>query len=463
MSVRSVIDTALLQKHWQRGQQRWTAGQCDATLVGMNIFFSGIGGTAIGPLAQIAKQAGHNVAGSDKQDSQYIHYLRAHGMGSIHIGQTAQQLRAAHEQLPIDWLVYSSAVSIEQPYSEELEFCKQHGIKVTKRDEFLNEFIRQHGLKLIAVAGTHGKTTTTAMVIWLFKQLGIPVSYSVGAKLSFGDMGQFDPKGEYFVLETDEFDHNFLAFEPEISLITGVDYDHHEYYPTRQSYEHAFAKFVRQSQQATLWEDDAEKLMLKPAGNLRILNKSKVQKDYRLVGTVNRQNAHLVVEGLAAFGAIDKNRSHHVQLMNHFPGISRRFERISERLFSDYAHTPEKIRGCLKTAFELSRDVVVIHEPLTNRRQHFIKNEYRDLFSGVKKLYWVPSYLAREDPGQHVLTPNELIQFMENKEIAEPALLDDSLAKAIREHIDAGDLVVAISGGGGESLDEWLRKNFTNH
>ena len=129
-------------------------------------------------------------------------------------------------------------------------------------------------------------------------------------------------------------------------------------------------------------------------------------------------------------------------------------------MFSDYAHTPEKVRGCLKTAFELSQNVVVIHEPLTNRRQHFIKDEYWDLFHGVKKLYWVPSYLAREDPLQHVLTPNELIQYMHNKDIAEPALLDSSLAASIHEHTKAGDLVVAISGGGGGSLDEWLRKEF---
>lgn len=428
----------------------------------MHIFFSGIGGTAIGPLAQIAAQAGHKVSGSDKQSSQYTDYLKKQGVGNIHIGQSASSLAEVHSEHPIDWFVYSSAVSIEQPNSPEIDFCEQNGIKISKRDELLNHIITENNLKLIAVAGTHGKTTTAAMAVWLLKQLGVPVSYSVGAKLSFGDMGHFDASSEYFVLETDEFDHNFMAFSPFLSLITGIDYDHHEYFPTRQNYEHAFVKFIRQSQQTVLWAEDAAKLRIRPDSKTIVLKSPVKFKKYTLTGSVNRQNAQLVVDGITSFGVIKKDYTTNIRIMNAFPGISRRFERITENVYSDYAHTPEKIRGCLKTAFELSRDVVVVHEPLTNRRQHFIKEDYWDLFQGVKKLYWVPSYLAREDPNQHVLTPNELIQSMQNKNVAEPAMLDNSLADAIAQHKANGDLVVCISGGGGGSLDEWLRHNFMN-
>lgn len=98
---------------------RWTIARMLARLRGMHIFFSGIGGTGIGPLAIIAHQAGHTVSGSDKQDSQYIHYLRGHGISDIHIGQSEEQIREVHEQSPIDWYVFSSAVAIEQPDAPE--------------------------------------------------------------------------------------------------------------------------------------------------------------------------------------------------------------------------------------------------------------------------------------------------------------------------------------------------------
>jgi UDP-N-acetylmuramate--alanine ligase len=121
-----------------------------------------------------------------------------------------------------------------------MRFCNEHDIKMSKRDELLSNLINEKNLKLVAIAGTHGKTTTTAMAIWLFKQLGIPVSYSVGGKLSFGDMGEYHPDSEYFVYEADEFDRNFLSFKPYISLIAGVDWDHADIYPTRDNYYDAF-------------------------------------------------------------------------------------------------------------------------------------------------------------------------------------------------------------------------------
>jgi UDP-N-acetylmuramate-alanine ligase len=146
--------------------------------------------------------------------------------------------------------------------------------------------------------------------------------------------------------------------------------------------------------------------------------------------------------------------------MERFPGLSRRFEKIIDNLYSDYAHTVPKIKGCLQMAQELSKNVVVVYEPLTNRRQHYIRDAYKDLFDGVKHLYWVPSYLAREDPHQEVLSPAELIKSMNDSKAAEPAELNQTLKTSLQKHIDAGDLVVCLSGGGGGSLDEWLRKNF---
>lgn len=425
----------------------------------MHIFFSGIGGTAIGPLALIAMQAGYTVSGSDKQNSQYIEYLRKKGVATIHIGQSAEQIAERHALHPIDWYVYSSAVSIEQPDAPELQFCAQNGIKATKRDELINHIVADKQLKMIAVAGTHGKTTTTAMAIWLFKQLNIPISYSVGAKISFGEMGQFEPASEYFVYEADEFDRNFLAFHPFMSLITGIDYDHHEIYPTREDYQAAFKQFLSQSSQNVVWHSDVLNAQLITGENYTTLNDNDQKLNMlSIIGSVNRRDAWQVIQAIQKITGTGEDEL--IAHMNRFPGLSRRFEQLATNLFSDYAHTIPKIAGCMQQAFELSDSVVVVYEPLTNRRQDFIKDEYKELFKGVKKLYWVPSYLAREDPNAHVYSPAELLEYMSNKDIAEPAELNTELEQSIKLHLAKGDLVICISGGGGHSLDEWVQGKF---
>ncbi len=425
----------------------------------MHIFFSGIGGTAIGPLAMIAHQAGFTVSGSDKQESQYIDYLRKHGIQEISIGQTTQQIQEVHGRASIDWLVYSSAVAIENPEHPELVFAQANNIRQSKRDELLNKIIEDTNKKLVAIAGTHGKTTTTAMAIWLFKQLAMPLSYSVGAKIPFGEMGNFDAHSEYFVLECDEFDRNFLAFYPYMNLVTGIDYDHQEIFPTRDDYRSAFKQFLSQSEWNIVWKSDVEGNHLKTAPNYSILDDSDPSmSQVTLIGEVNRRNAWQVIQGVHAL------TNHPIELLiekiNAFPGLSRRFEKLADNLYTDYAHTIPKIRGCLQTARELSDNIVVVYEPLTDRRQHYIQDEYATLFEGVKKLYWVPSYLAREDSAQTVLTPAELIMKMDNPEIAEPSGLNPDLKVQIQKHIDRGDLVICMSGGGGGGLDEWLRKEF---
>jgi UDP-N-acetylmuramate--alanine ligase len=421
----------------------------------MHIYFSGIGGTAIGPLALIAHQAGYQVSGSDKQDSQYIEYLRSHGITNIHIDQTTAGIQAVHQALPIDWVVYSSAVAIENPNHPELLFAQEQSIRHSKRDALLNQILTDSGKKLIAVAGTHGKTTTTAMVIWLFKQLGSPISYSVGAKMSFGDMGAFDPTSEYFVYECDEFDRNFLEFNPYLGIITGVDYDHHEIFPTRQDYEDAFRQFVSQSEHILGWQSDNHVL-----SNSDLLDDTDPQIEaIKLPGLVNRRDAWQVIQAVRTLTATPVDEL--VRHMELFPGLSRRFEKIAPHLYSDYAHTIPKIEGCLQMAKELSDQVVIVYEPLTNRRQYFIRHEYKHLFDGIKQLYWVPSYLAREDPHQAILSPSELITELDDVSIAKPAKLDANLKHAVQEHIQAGDTVVCISGGGGNSLDEWVRAEFS--
>lgn len=402
------------------------------------------------------------MSGSDKQQSQYLEQLKKHGITDITVGQTTENIAAVHDAKPIDWFIYTSALPIENPNHPELVFCREQGIKTSKRDELLNEIIVGKGLKLIAIAGTHGKTTTTAMTVWLLKQLGLPLAYILPAKSSYAEMGAYETGAEYFVYECDEFDRNFLSFNPQLSLITGIDWDHPDIYPTREDYYAAFNEFLEQSERTVLWQDDAERLQLEPTDSQRVLSEDDPAiAEIKLAGLVNRHNAWLVANAVAPL--VSQPVSDLLAHLEKFPGVSRRFEQIVPGLYTDYAHTPPKIRGALQLAHEVAGDgVVVVYEGLHNTRQHFIRDELKNLFDNVKYLYIVPSYLAREDESLKLLTPDDLKLLLsaEAQTITEPAALDENLRATIIKHLEAGDTVLCISAGGGGSLDEWLRKEF---
>jgi UDP-N-acetylmuramate--alanine ligase len=430
----------------------------------VHIYFLGIGGAGIGPLAEIAHQAGYIVSGSDKQGSDYIRYLKKHGIDDISISQAEDIVNQTKQQSPIDWLVYSSAVDIEELGKKQVAYAQKLGIKCTKRDQFISYLLDKNNLKMIAIAGTHGKTTTTAMITWLFLKLNEPISYLIPAKVNFGAMGSFIKESKYFIYEADEFDRNFLSFHPRLSLISGVSWDHHEIYPTRQEYINAFHDFINQSQQTIIWDSDQKYLGLKE-GNIFSQNDHEPRiKDINLAGLYNRRDAWLAIYAVHQLKGVPIDIL--INHINHFPGLSRRMEEIVPNLYSDYAHTPEKIRGAMSVANEIAvakdKPLVVIYEPLTNRRQKYIINEYQDCFNGASHLYWLPSYLAREDPQERIIEPQELINHLKDPTIAEPALRDKKLEEIIRHHLREGHMVVAIAGGGGNSLDDWLRDKFRN-
>lgn len=429
----------------------------------MHIFFSGIGGAGIGPLAMVAQQAGYTVSGSDKQDSQYITYLRKHGITDIHIGQTKEAIAQRHDTSPIDWYVFSSAVEKENADAPELQFVREQNIKHSKRDELLNQIITDKKQKMIAIAGTHGKTTTTAMAVWLLQQIDQPISYILPAKTSFADMGKFNPKSTYFVYECDEFDRNFLAYRPHLSLITGVSWDHHEIFPTREDYQEAFKEFMSQSDRTILWHEDYDYLSIGGTNKMDVLDSDHPHiNDLTIAGRFNRLDAWLVIQGVHELTKMPVKDL--MPLMDTFPGLQRRMEQLAPNLYSDYAHTPEKIRGGMSVALEMAadknQDVVIVYEGLTNRRQHYMIDDYKDCFDGAKQVIWIPSYLAREDPNQRIIPPSELVEHLADPSIAIAMERDDQLKQSIQAHLDNGAMVVGMAGGGGDSLDEWLRREF---
>lgn len=415
----------------------------------MNIFFSGIGGIGIGPLAEIAHDAGYGVQGSDIHASPTAEALQRKGI-EVALEQEGVFLESSHQDQPIDWYIYTSALPANHP---ELLKARELGIKTAKRDELLAHIIKEKNLKLIAVSGTHGKTTTTGMLIWVFQELGVPVSYSVGAPLSFGPSGTYAAGSEYFVYECDEFDRNFLHFSPYLSLITSLDYDHPDTYPTAQAYFDAFRQFAHQSDHVIMWQHDNKQVADDTSawllGDQEVLSLD-------IPGAHNRRNATLVFKAAEYLG-LDQEKTRGA--LETFPGTGRRFEKLGQNLYSDYGHHPVEIAATLQLARETADHVVLVYQPHQNIRQHEVRAQYIDCFEGADEIYWLPTYLSREDPTLPILTPRDLIANMTNKQVVQFAELDDTLWAAIQTARDEGKLVLLMGAG---SIDAWARKHLSS-
>lgn len=407
----------------------------------MNIYFSGIGGVGLGPLAEIALDAGYSVQGSDPNESLMTHQLGKRGV-SVSTDQSGEFLQKMHATRPFDWFVYTSALRADHP---ELLAAQELGIKTSKRDELLAHIIEEKKLKLIAVAGTHGKTTTTSLFVWAFQELGIPISYSIGTTMSFGPSGKFDPSSDYFVYESDEYDRNFLQFHPHLAIIPSLSYDHPDTYPTEQEYVAAFRTFLEQSDGSIFWQATGQKVGDVPgAWVLSDTDKAPVT----LAGEHVRDNASLVVKAFERLG-IDGDV---ISAINHFPGVDRRFEKLTENLYTDYAVHPNEVAATIKLARELNDDVVVVYQPHQNVRQHAVKDLYtKETFGDASEVFWIPTYLTREDPSLATLTPQELAKNIPGVHFAE---LDDELWEHIQQARDRGALVLMMGAG---PIDGWVR------
>ena len=411
----------------------------------MRIYFSGIGGVGIGPLSRIALGAGYDVCGSDKSPSLITDELVAAGI-SVSFDQSGAFLQAEHDKTPFDWFVYTAALPEGHP---ELVLARKLGIKTSKRDELLAQIIADKNLKLIAIAGTHGKTTATSMLVWAMQQLQIPVSYSVGSTLSFAPSGEFNENSQFFVYECDEFDRNFLHFSPEISVITSVDYDHPDTYPTEKSYLEAFHEFGEKSKKVIVWQENST--IFNPKN---LITLSSADQNITIPGEHNRKNATLIIEALKHMN-ISANKSAIYQAINSFPGSGRRFEKLADNLYSDYGHHPIEIRATLQMARELSDRVVLVYQPHQNVRQHEIIDQYTaDIFRDANEIYWLPTYLTRENPDLPILTPQQLTKNI-NPEKLHFADLDDNLWQNITTAQKSGKLVLCMGAG---TIDGWIRE-----
>lgn len=410
----------------------------------MNIYFSGIGGVGIGPLAEIAHDAGYMVAGSDPTESLMTEKLKDKNIMITH-SQDGKFMLDYHSKQKIDWFVHTAALSSDNP---ELMLAKKLGIKTSKRDELLAYIIKEKNLKLIAVSGTHGKTTTTGMLIWAFQQLGVNISYSIGTTMPFGPSGKYDSKSEYFIYECDEFDKNFLHFKPYLSLITSIDYDHPDTYPTEQDYFEAFREFAKNSNKTFSWSDQHSEIF-DSVSDVEIIDINSIHK-LNIHGNHNVRNANLVRRAIKYLGLGNFNDD----MLENFPGVDRRFEKLANNLYSDYGHHPTEIAATLQLAREISDHIILVYQPHQNIRQHEIKDKYFDQFESAEEIYWLPTYLSREDPKLRILKPDELIKNITNKDSVHVAEFDDNLWNVIKKYL-AEDKLVLIMGAG--EIDSWIR------
>ena len=233
-----------------------------------------------------------------------------------------------------------------------------------------------------------------------------------------------------------------------MAVIPVVSYDHPDIYPTVEDYEQAFAQFEKQSQE--------------------VLHGDEIAVGITLAGEARRYDATLALDviqkimpqprGLMKISALQRKKL--LAAINSFPGVGRRFEQVSEGYYSDYAHHPEEVKATVEIAMEEAdrrglKGVIAIYEPHQNTRQAELADLYADAFVGVTRLYWVPTYLTRENTKIKVLNPEQFIAKLKNKKLAEAAELNDELVEKVKEWHKKGYLVLLMSAG---PADAWIRK-----
>ena len=407
----------------------------------MNIYIAGISGTGMGPLALMAKRAGFKVFGSDLSEGAVAPELYKEDI-PVKIGpQDGKFLQKCFDEQGVDWFVHTSAMGED---ASELKLARALGMRVSKRDELIAYLVEKLGLKIVAVAGTHGKTTTTALIAWASLQLGLPAAYLVGSTLPFGEAGAYTPDSEFLIYEADEYDRNFLKFYPWLSVITTVSYDHPDIYPTRADYQAAFEKFMAQSKQ----------VILEPTADIP---------EPELAGEKRRYDAKLAISAVLLMCeevGKDVSLDEIIKIINQFPGVGRRFERIASGVYSDYGHHPEEIEATVEVAREEAertgrKGVVVVYEPHQNTRQHEVIDGYRKVFEGASHIFWLPTYLTRENPDLKVLSPIDFIAKLSNSADAEPAEVGRELKQKLLSYLKDNYLLLFMSAG---PLDKWVRE-----
>ena len=437
---------------------------------GAHIHIVGIGGSGMSAIARVLlERGGYRVSGSDRDLSDVGRALAALG-ATVYDGHQADQVGDA------DLVVASSAVPAD---NVEVVAARARGIPVVKRPQFL-AWLTQ-GYQTIAVAGTAGKTTTTAMIATLLQEAGLDPSYIIGGVLPGAGTNAHAGRGPHLVIEADEYDRTFLALQPQIAVVTNVEWDHPDCYPTYGDVLAAFADFLgrlRPNGVAVACGDDAgardlvaglpaERVWrygLDPgcdvgAAELR-RNGLGHEFELRVAGRAHRRvvvavpGLHNVRNALAAcavaqvLGIADEVTA---RALAGFRGVARRFEFKGEvggiTVIDDYAHHPTKIRATLAAARESfpGRTIWAVYQPHTFSRTQALLEEYRHSFTDADHVLVTPIYAARERDN-HQVSSADLVRDVDHADMR----CVDGLAAAtdvLVHSLKAGDVLVTMGAG----------------
>jgi UDP-N-acetylmuramate--alanine ligase len=361
---------------------------------GRRLHFIGIGGAGMSGLALVCQELGASVSGSDRADSSYMERLRVAGLAPV-VGHDAANLPDGSE------VIVSTAIDAD---NLELRLAREKGLDVRHRGELLAELCAEK--RLIAIAGTHGKTTTTAMLVWALREIGANPAFFVGGEVpGLGPEGTVGNAGwgagEWVVAEADESDASFLELAPEIAVITNIEMDHHSRWGSMAELRAAFEKFIATAEKAVLPDHEVyvEPLIgVKHAFGLLAPGPSELALGVPGVHNVLNARAALAAAELAGF---DLNVI--AAGLAGFPGVHRRLElkgeRDGARVYDDYAHHPTEVRAALGALREMSPSrLIAVFQPHLYSRTKALAEQFGAALALADEVAVLDVYPAREQP-----------------------------------------------------------------
>lgn len=381
-----------------------------------NVYFSGINGIGMSGLAKILVKEGYNVAGSDLERKNITQEMEDMGI-KIYIGQTEENVK----DKGIDLFVYSTAIRETNP---EYMYIVKNGIKKIKRGQLLAQLMNR--FEGIAIAGTHGKTTTSSMmsVAFLEKDPTIVVGGIIPEIQSNSKIGN----SEYFIAEADESDNSFLYIKPKYSVVTNMEPDHLEHHGTYENIKKSFEKFIDSTEKLAILCKDCEDMSTLNLHNKNIIWYSVKREDVHIFATnisvkkgcthyeviKNGKNLgeftlcipgeHNVANSLPVIYLADElgcNIETVKERLSKFKGANRRYQVIYDkdlRIIDDYAHHPTEIKVTIEAAKANEKgDVTVIFQPHRYSRTKFFFDDFIKSLKKADELILMPIYSAGED------------------------------------------------------------------
>jgi UDP-N-acetylmuramate--alanine ligase len=434
----------------------------------MKIHMIGIGGAGMSGVAEVLKNRGHTVTGSDLKESPYTRRLREAGM-TVYIGHAAHQVGDA------DQVVISTAIPKTNP---ELLEARRRSIPVIPRAAALASILE--GSRSIAVAGTHGKTTTTSMTAHALKALGEDPTALVGGELNDIGSNVAFGRADLVVAEADESDRSLLQLHPQAAVVTNVEFDHPDFYASLDDVVETFSQFVASlpaDGHLVICADDPSCPQLVAeapcpattyglsAGNLSadILtpNSYVLWEDGEQRGTVELgvYGRHNVLNSLAAAG-VARWLGHDAYLaarsLKDFAGVRRRFqlkgERSAVRVVDDYAHHPTELSATLDVAratMPPGGRVIAVFQPHRYSRTRKLYREFGEAFAAADAVLVTEVYGAGEMPQPGVngkLIVDAICETQGPPEVYYIPQQDD-IPRVLREVSESGDVVLTLGAG----------------